>query len=143
MIGLFGIPLALMADAPSANSVMGVFVSPVMDTLCAVAALACVFFLVNGGIAYMTSAGKPDSLDHAKRVIRNALLGLLLVFAAGTLTAILTHVYAGSSAATHASVPNLTAITPAPVSNGLVGVIIKAITGVLNDIIQALASPFI
>ncbi|HUB93641.1 MAG TPA: hypothetical protein VMB52_04005, partial [Verrucomicrobiae bacterium] len=30
-----------------------------------------------------------------------------------------------------------------PVSNGLVGAIIKVITGVLNDIIQSLASPFI
>ena len=91
----------------------------------------------------MTSAGQPDKLEHAKRIIRNALIGLVLVFAAVALTQILTHAYAGSSAASHASVPNLTAITPAPTSNGLVGVIIKAITGVLNDIIQSLASPFI
>lgn len=136
-------PIAFMANASSADSVMRAFVSPITDTLCVVGALACIFFLVNGGIAYVTSAGKPDSLDHAKRIIRNALLGLVLIFAAVTLTTILTHAYGGSTAATHASVPNLTAITPAPVSNGLIGVIIKAITGVLNDIIQSLASPFI
>jgi len=136
-------PVTLMADVSSATSVMHSFVSPIIDTLCAVGSLVCVFFLVNGGINYMTSTGKPDSLDHAKRVIRNALIGLILIFAAATLTQILTHAYGGSSAATHASVPNLTAITPAPVSNGLVAVIIKAVTGLLNDIIQALTAPFI
>ena len=138
-----GLTVTLMADVPAASGVMRSFVSPLIDTLCAVGSLVCVFFLVNGAISYITSTGKPDSLDHAKRVIRNALLGLILVFAAGALTQILTQAYDGSSAPLHASVPNLTAITPAPVSNGLVGVIIKAITGVLNDIIQSLASPFI
>lgn len=142
MHGILAMPVTYMA-ASSAADVMRSFVSPVIDTLCAVGSLACVFFLVNGGISYVTSTGKPEDLDHAKRVIRNALIGLVLVFAAGALTQILTHAYGGSSAAMHASTPNLTAITPAPVSNGLVGVIIKAITGVLNDIIQSLASPFI
>ncbi len=143
MLGFLAMPVTLMADVSSANSVMRSFVSPIIDTLCAVGSLVCVFFLVNGGINYMTSTGKPDSLDHAKRVIRNALIGLILIFAAATLTQILTHAYGGSNAAIHASVPNLTAITPAPVSNGLVAVIIKAVTGLLNDIIQSLTSPFI
>jgi len=143
MHGLLAMPISLMADTSSAASVMRSFVSPVIDSLCAVGAAACVFFLANGGIVYTTSAGQPDKLDHAKRIIRNALIGLILIFAAATLTQILTHAYAGSSAASHAAVPNLTAITPAPVSNGLVGVIIKAITGVLNNIIQSLATPFI
>lgn len=136
-------PVLFAAATSSAATVMQSFVSPIMVTLCAVASLACVFFLVNGGIAYMTSTGKPENLDHAKRVIRNALIGLVLVFAAFTLTQILTHAYAGSSAAVNASAPNLTAITPAPVSNGLIGVIIKAITGVLDYIVQSLTSPFI
>lgn len=143
MHGMLAITTTYMAAASSAADVMRSFVSPVIVTLCAVGSLACVFFLVNGGISYVTSTGKPENLDHAKRVIRNALIGLVLIFAAGALTQILTHAYGGSSAAMHASTPNLTAITPKPVSNGLVGVIIKAITGVLNDIIQSLASPFI
>jgi len=143
MSALLAMPVTLMADTSSAASVMQSFVSPIIDTLCAVGAVACVFFLVNGGITYATSAGQPDKLEHAKRIIRSALIGLVLVFAAATLTQILTHSYVGSSAASHASIPNLTAITPAPVSNGVVGFIIKAITGVLNDVIQSLTSPFI
>lgn len=140
---LFAMPVTFMADTSSAASVMRSYVSPVIKTLCLIGSVACIFFLVNGGINYMTSAGKPEQLEHAKRVIRNALIGLLLILAAATLTQILTHSYAGSGAASQASVPNLTAITPAPVSNGVIGFIIKAITGVLNDIIQSLASPFI
>ena len=140
---LLVMPVTFMAAASSAASVMQSFVSPIIDTLCAIGALACVFFLVNGGATYVTSTGKPENLEHAKRVIRNALLGLLVIFAAGALTQILTHTYAGSSAATNAAVPNLTAITPAPVSNGVVVFIIKMITGVLDDIIRSLASPFI
>src|SRR5581483_2870803 len=135
--------LTFMSDTGSAASVIRSYVSPAIDTLCVVGSAACVFFLVNGGIHYMTSSGKPDNLEHAKRIIRNALIGLVLIFAAAALTQILSHSYAGSAAASHASVPNLTAITPASPSNGLVGVLIKAITGVLNDIIQSLASPFI
>lgn len=134
---------AFMADASPAANIMRSFVSPVIGTLCVVGALACVFFLANGGITYVASTGKPENLEHAKKVIRNALVGLIIIFAAGALTQILTHTYAGTSAATHAAVPNLTAIKPAPVSNGVVGFIIKMIAGVLDDIIRSLASPFI
>jgi len=143
MFGLLAMPFTFMADTSSAAGIMHSFVSPVVSTLSAVGALACIFFLVNGGITYMTSAGKPDSLERAKRIIRNALLGLVLIIGAATLTQILMHSYSGSAAAAHASIPDLTALTPDPVSNGVVGFIIKAITGVLNHIVQALTSPFI
>jgi hypothetical protein len=132
-----------LADASSAASVMRSFVAPVVRTLCGVASLVCVFFLVNGGFHYMTSSGKPDRLEHAKHVLRNALIGLIIVLAAGALTAILTHAYSGSSAALGQKLPNLTSVTPHPVSNGLVDILIKAITGLLNNIIQSIAAPFL
>lgn len=142
MTGLFALP-ALLMGVTTASGVMRSFVSPVMLTLCAAASLTCVFFVVNGGIAYMTSAGKPEQLENAKKILRNALVGLVIVFAAGALTQILMHAYPSTSAATHSAVPKLTAINPAPPSNGLVAVIIKAITGVLNDIVQFLTSSFL
>jgi hypothetical protein len=132
-----------LADASSAASVMHSFVAPVIQTLCVVASLVCVFFLVNGGYHYMTSSGKPDKLEEAKHTLKNALLGLAIVLAAATLTAILTHAYSGSSAALGQKLPNLTVIQPTPVSNGLVGILIKAVTGLLNNIIQSIAAPFL
>lgn len=135
--------IMFMADISSAVNAMHVFVTPVMNTLCVVGSLACIFFLVNGGVSYMTSAGKPSSLEHAKRVIRNALIGLVMIFAAATLTQILSHAYGSVGTVSQAGAPSLAALTPAPVSNSLIGVIITAITGVLNDIIQSLALPFV
>ena len=135
--------LITLADASSAASVMRSFVAPVVSTLCIMASLVCAFFLTTAGYQYMTSSGKPDRLEHAKHVMRNALLGLVTVLAAAVLTTILTHAYAGSGAALNAKLPTLTTLQPAPVSNGLVDVLIKAITGLLNNIIQSIAEPFL
>ena len=55
--------LSNFADASAAGQAMKTFVAPVFATLVALASLACVFFLINGGIAYMTSSGRPDKLD--------------------------------------------------------------------------------
>lgn len=119
------------------------FVAPVIQSLSVAATLVCVFFLINGGYHYMTSSGHPDRLEHAKRVIRNALIGLILVLGAAVLTTILTHAYSGSSTAMNAKLPALNAIQPDPVSNGLIDVLIKAVTGFLNNIIQSIAAPFL
>ena len=143
MHDLLTMPLTFMADSASAVSVMNSYVAPVMRTLCAVASIVCVFFVVNGGIEYMTSSGKPEKLEHAKRVLRNALLGLVVVLAAGTLVEILTHAYSSSATTSGAKLPQLQAIPPDKVSNGLVAVIIKAVTGFLNNIIQSVAQPFL
>lgn len=143
MIGMIAMDLRLMAASSSAASVMQAYVAPVMRTLGVVASLACVFFLVNGGIAYMTSSGKPESLEHAKRVVRNALIGLVIVLGAVVFTTLLTHAYPGSHSTANVSLPQLQAIPPQKVSNGLVSVLIKSIVGLLNNIIQSVAGPFL
>lgn len=135
--------LGIMADSSGAVTAMRDYVAPTIRTLAALASIACVFFLVNGGYLYMTSAGKPDTLDHAKRVMRNAVLGLVIVLGAATLTSILTTAYGHPSGSTGAVVPSLQAIPPQDVHNGLIDVLIKAVTGLLNNIIQAVATPFL
>ncbi len=143
MLNIAAMPLSIMADSASAASVMQSYVAPAIRTLCAVASLACIFFIVYGGYNYMTSAGNPENLDHAKRVIKNSLLGLIIVIAAATLTTILTNAYGGTHAIQGSNLPQLQAIEPDKVNNGLVAVIIRAITGVLNNIIQSVAQPFL
>jgi hypothetical protein len=135
-------PFLSMASITAAQSMYN-YVIPVVQTLSVVAALACVFFIVNGGIQYMTSRGKPDNLDHAKRVLKNALIGLVLVLGAATLTTILSHAYPGTSASSTASLPILQTITPNPNPNGLVDILMTAVTGFLDTIIQTVGSPFI
>lgn len=143
MHGLLAMPFTLMADASSATSVIHAYVVPLLRTLCALASAACVIFLIHGGFVYMTSAGKPERLDHAKRIIRNALIGLVIVLGAGVINEVLAHAYSASSVASNARLPQLQAIPPNHVSNGLLAVLIKAITGLLNNIIQSVAQPFL
>jgi hypothetical protein len=135
--------LAALVERSSAAKVMGSFVSPVVRSLCVLASTVCVFFIINGGLQYMSSAGRPDKLEHAKHILKNALLGLVIVLAAATLTTILTHTYASSTVAMSQRVPSLTTLKPTPISNGLVDILIKAITGLLNSIIQSVAAPFL
>lgn len=90
----------------------------------------------------MTSGGKPERLDQAKRIIRNALIGLLIVLGAAIINEVLAHAYSASTTS-NATLPQLQAMPPDQVSNGLVAALIKAITGLLNNIIQSVAQPFL
>lgn len=143
MHGRAAIMLTQLADAAGAGQAMKLFVAPIMTVVIALASLACVFFLVNGGIAYMTSSGKPDKLDHAKTVIRNSLVGLVVVIAAVVMTSILSHAYQGAGGTGAEKLPALIAIQPAPTSPGLVDILVKAIIGLFQHIIQSAAGPFI
>jgi len=132
-----------MADASAAGAAMKDFIAPVVVTLAAAAGLVATFFLINGAYHYMTSSGQPEKLEQAKKVIRNALIGLAIVIAAGTMTAILTHAYQSSGGNATQSLPALGAIQPAPTSNGLVDVLVKAVTGLFLKLIQSAGAPFL
>ncbi len=119
------------------------YVWPTMKVLASLAAIASVFFIVNAGYLYMTSSGKPEKLEQAKHVLKNALLGLIIIIAAVTLTSILTNAYGTPQGTGNTALPTLEAIPASNVDNGLVDILIKAVTGFLNNIIQAIASPFL
>ena len=129
--------------ASSVTSIINGYVTPTVSTLIGLAGLVATFFLIVGGFSYITSSGRPDKLEHAKKVIRNALIGLVLVLAAGTLSAILVHAYHGTGGSGVNNIPTLSNINPKPASSGLVAIVIDAIVGVLRDIIDTAASPFI
>jgi hypothetical protein len=135
--------LSLLADTSGAIAVMRDYVRPMMQVLAGLASIACVFFLINGGYQYITSTGNPEALENAKRIIKRALIGLVIVLGAATLTTILSGAYGDPSGTTNATLPSLQAIEPDDVGSGLVEVLIKAITGFLNNIIQAVAAPFL
>jgi len=135
--------LTLFADTSGAVTAMREYVAPTIQTLAALASIACVFFIVNAGYLYMTSSGKPEQMDHAKHVLKNALLGLLIVLAAATLVSILSNAYGSPHDVNNATLPSLQEVKPNDVNNGLIDILIKAVTGFLNNIIQAVATPFL
>jgi hypothetical protein len=136
MIGYF-------ADASSAANAMKSVVTPIVNTLCIFAALVCAGYLVNAGIHYMTSSGHPEKLERAKKIIKDALIGLVIVLGAAVFTAILSHAYGSQSVAPAQHLPSLSAIKPDSTSISLVDVLIKAITGLLQNIVQSVGQPFI
>lgn len=135
--------LGLFADTSSAITAMRNYVTPTIHMLAALASIVCVFFIANAGYLYMTSSGRPERMDHAKHVLKNAILGLIIVLVATTLVSILSHAYDSSHTTSNATLPSLQAIPPNQVSNGLVDILIKAVTGLLNNIIQTAAIPFL
>lgn len=132
-----------LADALSAGTTMKELLQPLMLTLIGLASLVAVFFLVLGGIQYMASHGHPEKLENAKRVLRNALVGLVMVIAAGTLTAVLSNAYDDGNHAAKQSFPTLQAIEPESGGGGIVEVLVKAIIGLFKHIIVSAAQPFI
>lgn len=140
---IFHTSLSILADTSGAIAVMRDYVRPMIQVIAGIASIACVFFLVNGGYQYITSTGNPEALESAKRIIKNALIGLVIIFGAATLTTILSGAYGDPSSTASATLPSLEAIEPDDAGSGLVEVLIKAITGFLNNIIQAVAAPFL
>ena len=98
----------LIFDALSVNEVANFavvntdiqnYLRPIMLSLVGLAGAVSTLFIMVGGFLYITSSGRPDKLERAKRVLKNALIGLILVIAAGTLTAILTGAYRDAGSA--------------------------------------------
>ncbi len=119
------------------------FIDPVVSAMGGLAAVVCTFMLVWAGISYITSSGNPEKLQSAKKLIVRSLLGLTIVFAALSITLILVHAYSESGGLIQHKLPILTSIKPVKTGGGLVAVLIDAITGVLKDIIETIAKPFI
>ena len=133
----------IIANTSTAGEAMRSVVSPLVYTLSILAGLVCVAFLINAGFHYITSSGHPEKLAHAKKIMRDALIGLIIVLSAAVLTTILSNAYGNPGASPAAQLPTLTTIEPTSSSLSLVDVLTKAITGLLQNIIESIGKPFI
>src|SRR5579872_3600573 len=64
------------------NSNITNFTNQTMQTLVSLASIIGVLFLVKGGYDYITSQGNPEKLENAKKTIRNAILGIIIITSA-------------------------------------------------------------
>jgi hypothetical protein len=119
------------------------YLQPIMLSLIGLAGVVSAFFLITAGISYMGSRGNPEKLDHAKKVLKNALIGLVIVIAAGTITAILNNAYQAGGGNTLENIPALTPIETVKDGGGLTEVLLKAIIGLFKNIIETAGKPFI
>ena len=143
LVDVFASNLVLFADTAGAIKTVRDYVLPTAKILSGIASLACAFFLAHAGYVYMTSSGKPDRMEHAKSIAKKAVIGLVIVLATVTIVSILNGSYQAVQNPNNASLPSLQAVTPKSENNGLIETIIKAVTGLLSSIINAIASPFL
>ncbi len=127
-----------------ATSIVSSSIAPVVTEISLLSSIICALFVMIGGYQYITSSGNPENLIRAKRIIKNALIGLVIVLAAALLSNFLKSAYGPLPVnGTNGIVPSLSAIKPTSSSGGLITVIIKAITGVLSAIVETVAIPFL
>lgn len=132
-----------MADASAAAHSIQSYITPLLAILDGIGALVAVIILIYGGYMYMTSSAEPSRLDHAKRIIRNGIIGFLIVLAASSLTAVLHHAYSTPAPGTKASSITLEEIKPADVGSGWSTILIDAISGFFSNIVQSFTSPLL
>lgn len=147
IVSIVGGFMLLMASVhpvfAATSSAITDYTNSTVQLLTILASAASVFFLVKGGYLYMTSSGKPESLDNAKRTIRNALIGLVLVLAASFLVSTLTNTFQSAQQTTSAGAIPLTDIQSVKPSDGLTQVLLDAVNGLLQNFVQSATQPIV
>ncbi len=146
-ISLIGVSLLYLLSGQysfaATSSAITDYTSSTVQFLTIIASAAALFFLVKGGYLYMTSSGKPEALESAKRTIKNALLGLILVIGASFIVSSLTGIYATASGSGSSGAVALQDIVPNKPSDGLTQVLIDAVNGFLQNLVQSATQPIV
>lgn len=138
LIFLLNPPLAFALEQyPEIQS----FTGDLIANLAILASVFVLFFLIRGGYLYLTSSGNPEALEDAKITIRNALIGLVLILSASTLSSVLTTSFTTPSPGTETSQIELAPLETVEPEDGLTQVLTEAIAGFLKNIIQSATKP--
>ncbi|MCC7570316.1 pilin [Candidatus Micrarchaeota archaeon] len=119
------------------------YTSNTLQIITIISTAAAVFFLIRAGYLYITSTGNPQSLESAKKTIRNALLGLTLVLAANVVTSVFKHSLEGSSNSSDATSIEMVQIETVEPSDGLTQVLIDAVAGFIQNIVESSTEPIV
>lgn len=125
------------------NSEVASFTSQTLNTFIIIGAIASVFFIVYAGYKYITSTGNPEALDEAKTTLRNALIGLTLILGAAVVQSILSSAFSNPAPNATSTAISLTPIQPTTPSGGLTQVLLDAIAGFLQNIVQSATKPLV
>lgn len=114
--------------AVSTDSELVRYTNDTLQIITLISTAAAVFFLVKGGYSYLTSTGRPDALEGAKKTLRNAVIGLVIVLSANIVVSTFRSALNPDTTTTSS-----TAITFAPIettepSDGLTQVLIDAVS---------------
>lgn len=130
--------LTLFAGAQAASETLKSGISPLFSTMITIAAVLCILFIVFGGYYY--SAGNPEKLERAKKTLRNAFIGFVVVLGAGSLVAIMQNAY------TSKPVNPVQITAPQPKVDESVGigdVVNEAIKGFVKGVVDSIGKPIV
>lgn len=119
------------------------YTNDTLELLTVIGVSAVVIFVIKGGYAYMTSTGKPESLDSAKKTLRNAFLGLILILSANVFVSILSHSINpvnNSGGQEQIEISQIETVEP---SEGLTQVLIDAVAGFIQNIVESSTAPIV
>ena len=140
-MSLLAVAPLFMADAAGAGASIGKYAATTLGLLSTVASVATVAILIYCGFLFMTSTGDADRLNHAKRVLRGALIGLLLVLLSSVAALGLHSAYTTQASNSVQPLPALVELQPQNATGDWTDLLIKAINGLFASIVEAIASP--
>ncbi len=143
MAFITSLPISQVGDVTAASNSMQSFVVPLLAVLDGIGALLCVLGIIYSAYLFMTSSGDAGRLQHAKRMLRNAIVGLVIVLAASAGTAILHHAYTSPAPGSGSKLPTISDVQPAKSSGGWSTILIDALDGFFTAIITSLANPIL
>lgn len=140
-----GIILLLSSDlafaATQTSSELVSFVSNTSQILITFGALVATLFLVKGGYEYITSTGKPDALEQAKKTIKNSIIGLILVIGASVISLFISKTFHASTATPTNITTEISVIEPTEPEPGLTQILLDAMSGLIKTIVQSAVTP--
>lgn len=131
-----------VAFAASTSQDMTNFTNTTLGYITAVGSVAAIFFVVKGGLQYMTSSGSPEGIESAKKTIKNALLGLLIVLSASFVIGVFNQAFNGGTGggSQTVNIPQIESVKP---SDGLTQVLLDAVSGVLQNLVESSVKPVV
>src|SRR2546426_791035 len=105
--------------AVSTSSDITNYTSDTLQIITLIGTASAVFFLIRGGYGYIVSNGHPENLIQAKKTIRNALIGLVLILGAGVLISTFQNAINNPTSANSAGALSLTPLISTSPSGGL------------------------
>jgi len=141
LISLF-LPTVVYA-ATNTPSEVTAFTGDALSIITIISAAAAVFFLIRGGYTYITSTGKPEALEEAKKIIRNSLIGLVLVLSASSIVSLLSGALVGDGGSASTATLPITQIESITPGDGLTQVLIDAVNGFIQNIVESATKPIV
>jgi hypothetical protein len=141
--GLFLAYLFLPSPVLAVSPEITAYTNDTLSIITLISTAAAVFFLIRGGYLYLTSTGNPQALDQAKRTIKQALIGLVIVLAAGVITSVFRNAVNSGTADGGATSLQLSQIESVKPSDGLTQVLIDAVASFMQNIVESATRPIV